>query len=49
MARIVATAQRVNSVQGITGLLVWGGGMFSAWLYKRLQGSVTLNQAGFGR
>jgi hypothetical protein len=28
-------------------LWVWGGGMFSAWLYKRLQGSVTLNQAGW--
>ena len=32
VARIVATAQRVNSVQGITGLLVWGGGMFFQWL-----------------
>jgi hypothetical protein len=28
-------------------LWVWGGGMFSVWLYKRLQGSVTLNQAGW--
>jgi hypothetical protein len=28
-------------------LWVWGGGMFSAWLYKRLQGSVSLNQAGW--
>ena len=28
-------------------LWVWGGGLFSAWLYKRLQGSVTLNQAGW--
>jgi len=32
VARIVATAQRVNRAQGITGLLVWGGGMFFQWL-----------------
>lgn len=28
-------------------LWVWGGGMFSAWLYERMQGSITLNQAGW--
>jgi len=32
VARIVATAQRLNSAQGISGLLVWGGGMFFQWL-----------------
>lgn len=32
VARIVATAQRMNSAHGITGLLVWGGGMFFQWL-----------------
>lgn len=30
--RIVATAQRMNSAHAITGLLVWGGGMFFQWL-----------------
>lgn len=46
VARIVATAQRVNSVQGITGLLVWGGGMFFQWregprvAITRLMGSI---------
>lgn len=32
VARIVAVAQRMNSAHGITGLLVWGGGMFFQWL-----------------
>lgn len=30
--RIVTTAQRMNRAHGITGLLVWGGGMFFQWL-----------------
>jgi hypothetical protein len=32
VARIVATAQRANPVHGITGLLVFGGGVFFQWL-----------------
>jgi len=32
VARLVATAQRMNSAHGISGLLVWGGGMFFQWL-----------------
>jgi hypothetical protein len=32
VVRIVTTAQRMNSAHGITGLLVWGGGMFFQWL-----------------
>lgn len=33
--RIVATAQAGNRVRGITGLLVFGGGMFFQWLEGR--------------
>jgi hypothetical protein len=32
VARILATAQRWNPVYGITGLLVFGGGIFFQWL-----------------
>ena len=32
VARIVATAQRMNPAHGITGLLVWGSGMFFQWI-----------------
>ena len=32
VARIVATAQRMNPTHGITGLLVHGGGMFFQWI-----------------
>lgn len=32
VAGIVATAQRMNPVHGITGLLVYGGGMFFQWI-----------------
>ena len=32
VARIVATAQRMNPAHGITGLLVHGGGMFFQWI-----------------
>lgn len=32
VARIVDAAQRMNSALGITGVLVWGGGMFFQWL-----------------
>ena len=30
--RIVATARRLNPAQGITGMLVFGGGVFTQWL-----------------
>ena len=32
VARIVATAQQHNARQGITGMLVYGGGIFFQWL-----------------
>jgi hypothetical protein len=32
VARIVATAQRCNPVHGITGLLVFGSGVFFQWI-----------------
>lgn len=32
VGRIVTQAQRINQVHAITGLLVWGGGMFFQWL-----------------
>lgn len=32
VARIVGKAQRMNRVHAISGLLVWGGGMFFQWL-----------------
>ncbi len=32
VARIVATAQRMNPAHGITGLLVHGSGMFFQWI-----------------
>lgn len=33
--RIVETARRGNAVRGITGLLVYGGGLFFQWLEGR--------------
>lgn len=32
VARIVSKAQRMNSAHAISGVLVWGGGMFFQWL-----------------